>query len=78
MCVCVYCVCVCVWCVHVCVCVCVQASRSPATLSCDRSYFSYWQGCVCVSKPVAVELHCHATGLILVIGKAQFRRAMLS
>ena len=34
--------------------------------------------CVCVAKPVAVELHCHATALILVIGKAQFRRAMLS
>ena len=30
--------------------------------------------CVCV----AVELHCYATALILVIGKAQFRRAMLS
>ena len=34
--------------------------------------------CVCVAKPVAVELRCHATALILVIGKAQFRRAMLS
>ena len=34
--------------------------------------------CVCVAKPVAVELQCHATALILVIGKAQFRRAMLS
>ena len=34
--------------------------------------------CVCVAKPVAVELHCHVTALILVIGKAQFRRAMLS
>ena len=34
--------------------------------------------CVCVAKPVAVELHCHATALILVIGKAQLRRAMLS
>ena len=33
---------------------------------------------VCVAKPVAVELRCHATALILVIGKAQFRRAMLS
>ena len=35
--------------------------------------------CVCVcSQAVAVELRCHATALILVIGKAQFRRAMLS
>ena len=34
--------------------------------------------CVCVAKPVAVELCCHGTALILVIGKAQFRRAMLS
>ena len=34
--------------------------------------------CMCVAKPVAVELRCHATALILVIGKAQFRRAMLS
>ena len=34
--------------------------------------------CVCVAKPVTVELRCHATALILVIGKAQFRRAMLS
>ena len=34
--------------------------------------------CVCVAKPVAVELRRHATALILVIGKAQFRRAMLS
>ena len=34
--------------------------------------------CVCVAKPVAVKLRCHATALILVIGKAQFRRAMLS
>ena len=34
--------------------------------------------CVCVAKPVAVELRCHATALILVISKAQFRRAMLS
>ena len=34
--------------------------------------------CVCVAKPVPVELHYHATALILVIGKAQFRRAMLS
>ena len=36
--------------------------------------------CVCVAKPVAVELRCssHATALILVIGKAQFRRAMMS
>ena len=34
--------------------------------------------CVCVAKPVAVELRCQATALILVIGKAQFRRAMLS
>ena len=34
--------------------------------------------CVCVAKPVAVELRCHVTALILVIGKAQFRRAMLS
>ena len=34
--------------------------------------------CVCEAKPVAVELRCHATALILVIGKAQFRRAMLS
>ena len=33
---------------------------------------------VCVAKPVAVELHCHATALILVIGTAEFRRAMLS
>ena len=33
---------------------------------------------MCVAKPVAVELRCHATALILVIGKAQFRRAMLS
>ena len=32
--------------------------------------------CVCVAKPV--ELRCHVTALILVIGKAQFRRAMLS
>ena len=47
----------------VCVCVCVRA--------CVRV-------CVCVAKPVAVELRCHATALILVIGKAQFRRAMLS
>ena len=31
-----------------------------------------------MAKPVAVGLHCHATALILVIGKAQFRRAMLS
>ena len=36
------------------------------------------RSCVCVAKPVAVELRCHATALILVIGKAQFRRAMLS
>ena len=34
--------------------------------------------CVCAAKPVVVELRCHATALILVIGKAQFRRAMLS
>ena len=34
--------------------------------------------CVCVAKPVTVELRCHATALILVIGKTQFRRAMLS
>ena len=34
--------------------------------------------CVCVAKPEAVELRCHATALILAIGKAQFRRAMLS
>ena len=34
--------------------------------------------CVCVAKPVTVELRCHATALILVIGKAQFRLAMLS
>ena len=34
--------------------------------------------CECVAKPVAVELRCHATAFILVIGKAQFRRAMLS
>ena len=34
--------------------------------------------CVCLAKPVAVELRCHATALILVIGKEQFRRAMLS
>ena len=34
--------------------------------------------CVCVAKPVAVELRYHATALILVIGKAQFRRSMLS
>ena len=34
--------------------------------------------CVCVAKPVTVELRCHAIALILVIGKAQFRRAMLS
>ena len=50
-------------CVCVCVCVCVCA--------CVRV-------CVCVAKPVAVELRCHATAHILVIGKAQFRRAMLS
>ena len=30
---------------------------------------------MCVAKPVSVELRCHATALILVIGKAQFRRA---
>ena len=34
--------------------------------------------CLCVAEPVTVELRCHATALILVIGKAQFRRAMLS
>ena len=34
--------------------------------------------CVCVAKPVAVKLRCHGTALILVIGKAQFRQAMLS
>ena len=34
--------------------------------------------CVCAAKPVAVELRCHATALIFVIGKTQFRRAMLS
>ena len=33
---------------------------------------------MCVAKPVAVKLRCHATALILVIDKAQFRRAMLS
>ena len=61
-------VCVCV-CVYVCVCVCVCACVCACVRVCV---------CVCVAKPVAVELGCHATALILVIGKAQFRRAMLS
>ena len=34
--------------------------------------------CVCVAEPVAVDLRCHATALILGSGKAQFRQAMLS
>ena len=52
-------------CVCVCVCVCVRACVHACV-------------CVCVAKPEAVELRCHATALILVIGKTQFRRAMLS
>ena len=59
------CVCVCVSlnvrvCVHaralVCVCVCSQASRSRATLSCDSSYFSYWQGTIQASYAVMRQL----------------------
>ena len=45
-------------CVHVCVCVCVcsQASRSQATLSCDSSYFSYWQSTIQASYAVMRQL----------------------
>ena len=55
----------CPLCVCVCVCVCVYVRACVCV-------------CVCVAKSVAVELRCHATALILVIGKAQFRRALLS
>ena len=43
-------------CVCVCVCVCSQASRSRATLSCDSSYFSYWQGTIQASYAVMRQL----------------------
>ena len=39
-----------------CVCVCSQASRSRATLSCDSSYFSYWQGTIQASYAVMLLL----------------------
>ena len=37
-------------------CVCSQASRSRATLSCDSSYFSYWQGTIQASYAVMRQL----------------------
>ena len=43
----------------VCVCVCSQASRSRATLSCDNSYFSYWQGTIQASYAVMRQLLLH-------------------
>ena len=39
-----------------CVCVCGQASHSQATLSCDNSYFSYWQGTIQASYAVMRQL----------------------
>ena len=42
--------------VHVHVCVCSQASCSRATLSCDSSYFSYWQGTIQASYAVMRQL----------------------
>ena len=48
-------VCVCV-CVIACVCVCSQASRSRATLSCDSSYFTYWQCTIQASYAVIRQL----------------------
>ena len=42
--------------VCVCVCVCSQASRSRATLSCDSSYFSYWQSTIQASYAVMRQL----------------------